>query len=258
MKTRGVLLIAHNSKNHDYFKMANFTAARASKFLNLPVSVITDADSVSETKNFDKIILQEPNKENVRGKSQWINKNRYLVYELTPYDDTLVLDVDYVINSNLLLKAFLDDNDFVCHKNTHWIFETNRIEYLHPTTVESLWATVMRFQKTSRAKQIFDVIKMVQDNYEHYANIYKFLPYTFRNDYALAIGLKTVNGHLTSDRDYFSWNLVHVNDKLKVIRESDTEYIVIKYEADGKNSYIKVKDFDFHMLNKKNFIELIE
>lgn len=257
---RGIILIAHNNEKYDYFRMACHTAGRVQQYLNLPVSIITDKNSITQpTYIFDNIIFKNPNKNNIRKKTTWLNKNRYEIYDLSPYDDTLLIDVDYLINSNLLLKAFETDNDFICHKHTYWIFKDNFVEYLYPSTIPTLWATVLRFKKTLRAKQIFQMMQMVQDNYEHYASIYKFLPFMYRNDYALTIALKTVNGHLENNHDYFQWKLIHIDDTVKINKIDETAYALTNTDViTNKSNYIKIKNTDIHIINKQNFLDLIE
>ena len=101
---RGVLLFAFNSPKFNYYDMAVATAKRANHFLGLPVTLVTDEDSLPKapTYKFDNVILTEPDKNNKRDWGVWINKGRYRAYEFTPYDETILLDVDYVINSNKL------------------------------------------------------------------------------------------------------------------------------------------------------------
>lgn len=255
--SKGVVLIAHNNEKYDYFKMATHVATRVKSFLNLPVSIITDKDSITSDFKFDHTIIVEPDSSNYRKKNVWINKGRYKVYDLSPYDETLVLDTDYVINSDRLLNLFNQHEDFACHKNIRWLMEDVEPEMLSHNTVHTLWATVMMFKKTNRAKQIFEMIEMVQNNYEHYANIYKFLPYMYRNDYALTIALKTVNGHFEVNSDYINWKLLHISSNVSVHRISDTEYLLLSMDKkSNKNKYTIVKDIDFHMINKTNYLEL--
>lgn len=257
--TRGVVLIAHNNEKYDYYKMATFVAKRVEQFLNLPVSIITDNNSDKQYQCFDKTIIIEPDNTNYRKKNLWLNKGRYKVFDLTPYDETLVLDTDYLINSRQLLKLFDYHNDFACHKNIRWLLEDVEPEMLSPQTVPTLWATVMMFRKTTRTKQLFEMIKMVQENYEHYANIYKFLPYMYRNDYALTIALKTVNGHFEVNSDYINHKLLHISSNVTVHRINDTEYILMTVDQKTKKSkYLTIKDIDFHMINKSNYMELFE
>ncbi len=256
---RGAILVAHNNDKDDYYGMAVITAKRIQKFLDLPVSIITDSDSINpELENvFDQTILVDPDKTNHRRKSVWINKGRFKVYEYTPYDETLLIDTDYLVNSNQLLNAFKIDSDFCCHDSIRWLMEGDRQEYLYKNDFPIHWATVVKFKKTSRVEQLFNMMEMIQENYQHYANIYRFMPYMYRNDYALTIALKTVNGHLLNPGDYFWWRLWHVGLGVKVYKETDTSYTLIAADKKTKkNNYITIKDVDFHMLNKANFMEI--
>ena len=257
--SRGVVLIAHNNEKYDYYKMATFVAERVNRFLKLPVTIITDEKSNSNSYSFEKTIIVEPDSSNYRKKNVWINKGRYKVFDLSPYDETLVLDTDYILNSNQLLNLFDHHNDFACHKKIRWLLEDVEPEMLSKQTVHTLWATVMMFRKTNRTEQVFQMIKMVQENYEHYANIYKFLPYMYRNDYALTIALKTVNGHMEDNQDYINHRLLHVSTNVKVSRINDLEYLLIAEDQKSKkNKYMLLKDVDFHMINKTNYMELFE
>lgn len=255
---KGVVLVAHNSSTTNYFDFACFTAKRVNEFLNLPVTLITDSNSVIETNNiFDKIIYTDVDNSNYKNKNIWINKGRYKVFDLSPYDESIVLDVDYVINSNKLKDLFLFENDFMCFKNTFFLMDTStEQEMLSKKTVQTVWATVMKFKKTKRAEQIFQMIEMVQNNYDHYSKIYDFLTLPYRNDYALTIALKTVNGHFENLQDYIPWSLVHVDEKISIEKISNTGYKLFK-NLNGKNWYIETIDKDFHMLNKTEFKKII-
>lgn len=255
---RGVLLFAHNSPSTNYFNMAVYTAKRVNKFLDLPVSIITDEHSVTDSDyTFDNIILQKPDPTNYRKRQPWINKGRYESFDLTPYDETLVLDTDYLLNSNKLLKCFEYQTDFVCHEKCRFVFENIPAERVGKNGFTSVWATVMRFKKTNRSKQIFQMMKMIQHNYDHYATLHNFDSGTFRNDYALTLALKIVNGHMDNRQHYLHWDLLHIGLKTKVVRETDTDYVFIYRDRD-KTDYIKVSNMDFHMLHKDNFMELTQ
>lgn len=236
--------------------MAVFVSNRVKTFLNLPVTVITDVNSVTPQTCFDNVILIEPDTSNYLHKKAWYNKGRYQVYDLSPYDETLVLDTDYMINSNELLKVFDYPSDFVCYKNHRYLLQDMEPERLGEYGPPTLWATVMMFRKSARTKQIFNMIEMVQHNYEHYSQIHKFLQYSYRNDYALTIALRTVNGQLERPEDYFLNSLLHIGPRIKVHRITDRKYLIIS-PGNPKSSYIIVEDTDFHMLSKQNFQELM-
>jgi hypothetical protein len=266
--TRGVILFAFNSPKYNYYEMAYYTAKRIAHFLNLPVTLVSDEDSVPEIYEdgvWDKIIKVTPDKDNFRDWGLWINKGRYQAYELSPYDETLLLDVDYVVNSDKLLKIFDFYDDFCCHNKTEYLMQPNAPqELLSAYSYETLWATVVAFKKTNRAKQIFDTLRMVQENYDHYANIHSFIGGVYRNDYALTLALKIVNGHSDNQNDYIPWNLVHIGRNTQIAKndgpELDTTFTVMFdnwQRGKIRKEYIVIDDMDFHVMDKGLYTEII-
>lgn len=265
--TRGAILFAYNSAKYDYYKMAEATAKRINHFLDLPVTVITDEESLESSTGyiFDKTVIAEPDKNNIRDWGVWINKGRYQAYELTPYDETILIDTDYMVNSNRLLKTFDTCIDFCCHDTTSFLMYPDAPqEILSAYSYKTLWATVVTFRKTTRTKQIFECLEMVQTNYDHYANIHSFVGGVYRNDYALTLALRIANGHITLPGDIIPWNLVHVGKKTSVYKNTDKEFnteytVMFDNWRRGKirKEYVIIKDMDFHVMNKDNYMELI-
>ena len=265
---RGVILFAFNSPKYNYYQMAEHTAKRIKHFLNLPVTLVSDSDSVPtlvKRGTWDKIVKITPDKDNFRDWGQWINKGRYLAYELSPYDETILLDVDYIVNSDKLLRLFDIDTDFCCHNRTNFLMHPGvPQELLSAYSYETLWATVVKFRKSSRAEQIFKCLEMVQKNYDHYANIHSFIGGVFRNDYALTLAHRMVNGHVVDNIDFIPWELVHIGKNTQVYAEShddfNTEYTVMFdnwQRGKIRKEYINIKDMDFHVMNKDLYVEMI-
>lgn len=266
--TRGVILFAFNSPKYNYYDMALYTARRVAHFLKLPVTLVTDEESLPNIPDriWDKIVKVTPDKNNFRDWGMWINKGRYQAYELSPYDETLLIDVDYVVNSNKLLSIFDFYDDFCCHNRTDYLMQPNSAqELLSAYSYETLWATVVAFKKTARAKQIFDTLKMVQDNYDHYANIHSFIGGVYRNDYALTLALKIVNGHSDNKQDFIPWNLIHIgkNTQITKLDQNDELDSGFKIMYDNwqrgkiRKEYIEVTAMDFHIMNKDLYVEII-
>lgn len=265
--SKGVILFAFNSPGFNYYNMAVATAKRINHFLNLPVSIITDSTSIPENVDyvFDNTILITADTSNKRDKKAWINKGRYRAFELTPYDETLLIDTDYLVNSTKLLKTFELPTDFCCHENTHFLMSpTMPAEMLNQYGFKTLWATVIRFNKTKRSEQIFNSMGMIQSNYEHYSNLHGFIPSPYRNDYALTLATRIANGNTLPVEDLIPWNLVHVGINTMVYKNNDddfnTEYTVMFdnwQRGKLRKEYITTKDMDFHVLNKVNFMELV-
>ena len=106
MKSKGALIFARNNAQIDYIKQAHYSAKRIKKFLNIPTSIVTDSvDYLKETyKDFDG--------SGVAKHLQFKNDLRTQSYELTPYDETLLLDSDYIIANSLFKHCFEQDHDF--------------------------------------------------------------------------------------------------------------------------------------------------
>lgn len=259
--SKGIVMFAYNNEKTDYYKMAVYSAKRANRILGLPVTIITDSDSITDTDyQFDNTIIIEADKSNSRNKSVWINKGRYRVYDLTPYDETLVLDTDYMINSTRLLETFEQPSDFVCYQDSKFLLSSQKNEKMGSQTLSIYWATVMRFGKSNRSSDIFKMIEMVQDNYEHYSQLHHFLPYTYRNDFALTIALRTVNGHIDNKQDAITGSLIHAGNETTVKRIDDVTYDIssnIEIYGRTKRQFIRVSDYDFHMMSKDNFVEVM-
>jgi hypothetical protein len=264
---KGALLFAFNSPKYNYYEMAVATAKRINHFLDLPVTVVTDVSSIPDNRDyvFDNTITITPDKNNRRDWGIWINKGRYQAFELSPYSETLLLDTDYMVNSTKLLTTFDLPTDFCCHDTTSFLMHPGvPQEMLSVYSFNTLWATVVNFKRTKRVEQIFDCLKLIQNNFEHYANMHGFISSTFRNDYALTLATRIANGHGMPIEDIIPWNLVHVGKNTSVHRNNDTEFnteytVMFDNWQRGKirKEYNTIKDTDFHVMNKENFMELI-
>lgn len=269
---KGALLFAFNIPKFNYYSMAVATAKRINHFLDLPVTIVTDQESLLDPWNksdyvFDNTIISTPDKSNKRGTfGMWVNKGRYQAFEYSPYQETLLLDVDYQINSSKLLTTFNLPTDFCCHNRTNYLmYPTAGQDSLGGYTFDTVWATAVMFKKTNRTEQIFECLKLVQNNYAYYANIHGFLSTTFRNDFALTIALRIVNGHTFDNSDYIPWSLTHVGAKTFIYKNNDdpfnTEYTIL-YDHWNKGKirkeYIIIKDHDFHVMDKPLFWSLIK
>lgn len=262
---RGIVLIAQNTEEIDYVSIAKFTAHRAKKFLNCDVTLITNQEI--DNHPFNQVIVTESLYQQKRVDSKgnftpWKNFDRYKVYELSPYDHTLLLDIDYIINSDQLNKLWELDNDFLCHEKSKTIsrFNLDFENYIGQYKLQMLWATVVMFKKSDFSKAVFDMWHMIQQNYIYYAGLYKFNNQLFRNDYALTIALNTVSGHLGYEDNIIKWPLLNSFSDVDVTKLNETEF-EFNYQKVVSNSMrpykLSIKNTDFHCMNKFKLLELI-
>ena len=141
------------------------------------------------------------------------------------------------------------------------MYNTPQIEMLNPYGFKTLWATVIRFNKTKRAEQIFQSIEMVQHNYEHYANLHSFISMPYRNDYALSIALNTVYGHSIPKSVEIPWSLMNVEFNTEIILKTPTSW-ELKFKRQVENKIIDYRtttyDQDLHSLNKDALFAIID
>ena len=150
VKSRGILAFAHNTEETDYVGIANRTLDLASHVLNLPYTIITEAGpQTNNTRfsiDFDRFV-------------EWKNGDRHRAYELSPYDETLVIDVDYVVQDRSLLQIFDTSWDYILQRNSHMLFQ-DELQTMGPTSLPFVWATVFAFRKTPRAQMFFDLVEI--------------------------------------------------------------------------------------------------
>jgi hypothetical protein len=261
--SKGVVIFAFNNEQIDYLAMAAWSARNIHRHLDLPVCVITDVDDVTRTKDFDQVVLTEsPAVQQQRyfydfkNSAAWHNMNRSSIYDLSPWEHTLVLDADYVVASTQLQTLFDIDQDFLAHRTAidasgYPPFRENN--YYGSYRIPMHWATIMCFRRNKTAKLIFDAMQMIRDNWDHYRQLYYISENIFRNDYALSIAMNIVDGHTLSTPP-IPWPLMSLTSQSK-ITQLDKDTYRIDYEnseTEGKPRWIVLKQQDFHAMGKKS------
>ena len=219
-KSRGVVVFAFNT-SVDYVGIADYSSRLIAQNLKLPITLITDLDA-TPTFNYDQVIRITADKTaNTRitiGYVQvpWRNFGRYLAYELSPYDETILLDTDYLVFDDSLLKLFSTDFDYkLMHNNT-----TNNglsTDVMGETGLPFIWATVVLFRKTERAKMLFDLVGRVQRNYNYYRSLYNISKGNFRNDFAFTIANNMLSGYSLNEEHGIPWSMFSVYHDIESI-----------------------------------------
>jgi len=229
---RGVILFAFQS-TVDYVSLAIFSAERIKKHLKLPVSLVTDSKSYLEnldkTEIFDEIIeiedstIQKKVFNNGTAEFQniiWKNSNRSLAYDLTPYEHTIVLDVDYIINSDFLLKCLDINKDFLIFKDScdlsFWR-NSKEFTYVSEFSIPFYWATVLIFKKSEKNKTFFQLVKEIKNNWNYYRSLYQIPDSKFRNDFAFSIAIHITSGFVSNNFNKVNNVDVHVMNKFSLI-----------------------------------------
>ena len=271
--TKGILCFAVNNESLDYVKQARFLAKRAKEYLDLPVSIITDSD-LQDKSYFDRVIVIPPNDfKNWRHYHNGFDKKEVLVfkndtrpmaYDLTPYDETVILDTDYLIASDFLLEAFNQENDFLIHdKSIDLAYRRSSQEFwrISDTSVKFYWATCVFFRKTKENKIFFDLLKHIQENWSYYNLLYNVQHLMYRNDYAFSIAIHIMSGFTeTAWANTFRKPIHYVTDldRLYSLNRSNMVFLACAEHSVDSNIIVKIKDTDIHIMNKYSLEEHID
>ena len=87
LKSKGVLLLYSENSKLDYKRLAELSARLAEYYLDVP-STIVKLDVVQEN---IRTFRYEDGVETIA----WNNIGRYDTYNLSPYDETILIDTDY-------------------------------------------------------------------------------------------------------------------------------------------------------------------
>ncbi len=271
---RGILIFAHNNRDVDYALMSLISGGLAKKHLGLPVSLVTDQTTIewmetSGIKNkadnlFDHILVTDkPETNNTRrlhdGNSSksvpFVNLNRNDAYTLTPYDQTLLIDSDYLIFSNTLNNYWEYSDRVLLGTAIDDIVGNERLgyhdKYVSDTGVHLYWATTVMFTKNEYSKNFFLLLSYVKENYEYFADLFRFRIKNYRNDIAFSITQHIMDGFETK-ADVHLPAVFSTLDKdiLHSIDSNNKLIFLINTVINEKFFPVSISDIDVHIMNK--------
>jgi len=264
--THGVLLFAQNNGEIDYVQIATFAAKRIRQHLKVPVSIVTNCPI--EHNVFDQVIVVDDDNSNTKQfrdgtlatKAVWRNTTRSKCFELSPYDETLVIDADYIVNSDKLTHCWSQPHNFLIYRDSYDLgnWRSKReFMYVSEYSIPFCWATVFFFRKNKETELFFELVEHLKENWAYYKLAYGIYSPSFRNDIAFSIALHMMNGfssgswagalpgklHYVLDTDY----LVEIKDtSMKFLVQNGSEYVCLK-----------TQQLDMHVMNKYSLLRCI-
>lgn len=263
--TRGVVFFAFNNDSVDYIKLAKWAARRVNHYLDLPCSLITDRRSLA-VQGFDRVLECAASSDHTRWfadsavAASWYNYNRYKIYELTPYDQTLLLDVDYVVCSNYLNHVWSHPAEIVCAGTAFDVTGLNNFDehnYFGRIRMPSAWATVIKFERGILSQTVFDIMHRVQDNWDHYRNLYGIRQRHFRNDFALAIAMHVAHGQ-TATWPKIPGSLATVTPEHSLKQIENNSFEVLFQRPSGSRGKVVLSGIDFHAMGKTQLGTIVD
>lgn len=252
--TTGAVIFAVGDTAIDYAAMAAWSAARIQCHLGLPTTLITDQDITEPS--FDQVIrINSVPSERTRWFDDlaqsvpWNNLDRCDAFDLSPYDRTLLLDADYVVNSDRLLTV-LNQDRFWCHRYAYAAGTGPILDHFGRHQHPMYWATVIMFDRNAESGFIFDSMRMIRDNWQHYRDLYHIDNALFRNDYALSIALPLVNGHVQPQ--FLPRAMLNVMPDQRLQQVEEDSFEVTWGCSQGRLHTNVLQAWDFHAMCKRD------
>jgi len=272
----GVLIFAHNSRDVDYALMSIVAGSLAKQHLNVPVSLVTDKSTIDWLKEsdqyskaeslFDQIILVDrPNADNSRRLNDgdesktvpFINANRSSAWDLTPYDRTLLIDSDYLIFSDTLSEYWNYDSSFMISSAMNDVRGDRKgilDSWVSDEGIPLYWATTIMFTKNQESKLYFDLVKSIKENYQTYAEIYRFDSRIYRNDIAFSISKHIVEGFVTTQTQNLP-PILTAQDKDLIVAVCKSGLTMLIKDTVSNNMILgNFSNRDIHVMNKQAII----
>jgi hypothetical protein len=243
VKSRGAVVFANNTPTVDYEKIAEQAARLIKHTLALPVTIIRNTS------------LHENYRTGYAHGTVWNNLDRCQAYGSSPYDETLLLDSDYIVLDDSLLKILdtVDDYKIITSNQSPKQSMDGNMGLL---SLNYVWATAVAFKKTAKTNMLFDLVGRVQRNYNYYRKLYNIRERNFRNDYAFAIADNIINGYTPSHG--IPWTMLtidkpikklEIKDNIITVREEESAHVIPKQS-------IHVMDKDY--LQSDDYIKFVD
>jgi|SRR6056300_1039863 len=291
MSYNGCCFFAYNNEQIDYVKLAMLSALYVKKFMkHNNTCLITSqgdwewlkqsqpADVVDRA--FDEVVFTNvEHKPNVRVhhdspwtkfESHFKNSNKYLVNEYSPFDKTLLLDIDYIVRNDSLDYLFEQEDihvgmfDKACDLRTDppHMYE----QYLNPVGIPTWWSTVVYFDKSEESKMFFDMWAHITEEYDFYKFLYSFPGKMYRTDYCVSVASHILNGMTDGDHIhkiiYEQMKYMDQKDDIvEVVSADDWIFLVNDRKENWKDILTRNLRENIHVMNKRsldrNYNELI-
>ena len=272
----GVLLFAFNNSSVDYVKQAIYCAKRIKHHLGLQVQLVTDAvDYIESTfpfyKQYIDVVTYQPAPQSstktfndglyTSKKLEWKNSARNSAYDISVFDQTIVIDTDLLIGNDKLLSCFDTTEDFMIAK-THNLISSNLngvFDRVSDASIPMYWGTILYFTKSITAKTVFDLVGHIKENYTYYRTVYDIVETKFRNDFAFSIAVHMMRGFENSTewpKDIPGDMWVSIDRDILV----DADDTVVKLLAHRAYDYlpVKLKNATVHVMNKFSLNSFID
>lgn len=214
-KSKGVVIFATNTAETDYVGMAEQNARLIKHYMGLPTTIVSAKDTgINKRFSTDTGTFVE-----------WKNFGRHEAYEASPYDETIILDADYLIFDDSLVRLFSSSFDYLLFDKNRYVNIEQQPSVMGPHSLPYVWATAVLFRKTERTRLFFELVAKIKRNYTYYRLLFNVQEGNYRNDYAFAIAHYILNGY-TINAQFAPWSISTVTGSIDSIEFRENDMVV--------------------------------
>lgn len=282
---RGLVYIAHDNGLFDYGTMTYCSALTARHHLDdPPIALITDRDTweallekhpMAEAVFMEPIFVPELNPEaNTRTfkvgfegtpkKAPYHNGTRAEIFDLSPFDETLMVDSDVLILDGNLKGVWGSNNDLMINKSIGRMMHPHSMQpfmqRLDDVTIPTYWATITYFKRSKPVSNFFRVVEKVRENFHYYGLLYRFQTDLYRNDYAFSVAAHAMSGYLGAGYEFaqplptphltFAWD----QDTLVDVERGKALFLV---SQGGQQFPVALRE-TVHCMNKQSMLAMAD
>jgi len=221
--SKGFLVLAQNS-DVDYIRQAYALALsiRSTQPNINKISLVTD-DTVPEQylSAFDKIIPIPFG--DAASSSSWKVENRWKLYHASPYDETIVLDVDMLVLDNIeRVWSWVKDRDLFCTSKVldykgREVTNTTYRKMFVANDLPNLYSGMFYFKKSDTVLEFFKLLEFVTNNWEkmYYTVAPKNMQNFYSFDVSVAIAAKLLGCDNIITHNHSPFTFTHLKPALQ-------------------------------------------
>jgi len=280
---RGFLLFAFGNDKLSYGKLAICCALSLKTSLkHNNITIVIDENTkkffntfISKdvlSASFDNIILERMEFRSSKRKhfdspwssyiSEFNNQNRVLSYEYSPYDETILVDVDYLVMENSLDDVWGNPEDLLINYKTTDL-QNNKLPAIEDNRLSNhgiplYWATLVYFKKTPFTKIFFHLIDYIREQYNFFQFLYGFKKSFYRNDFSFSIAAHILSGYNPYGIKSFPQDTIRISTQkdsiAKVLDSKEIVFLSNHPDERWNNTLVNMKNFNVHIMNKRDLI----
>ena len=281
--SQGIVLFAHNNTEIDYGSVAIANATMIKHHMGVnSITLITDEGTVRHMNNtWNKNIIDSTfenikvvkrrridNNKRYRDTRHTVNLlpfyniNRSTVYTETPYDETLVIDVDYLICNDSLNAVWNHKENLLINKHSRDLLADRHdraFDRVDDFGIDFYWATAFYFRKSAETEIFFNLLEAIKANYPYFKTLYGISSYNFRNDHAFSIAVHMFNGYANNGLvkplpvDFLQHTLDY-DELYDVSSKGSLSFLLEKVREHGKFIPARTDGVNVHVMNKYSIV----